>query len=563
MLRTERGWHHRLSSGDSHRTVGRDALETNIAAGKALAEVVRTTLGPRGMDKMLVGPSGTVIVTNDGARILERMDIDHPVARLIVDVANEQRARANDGTTTTAMLTGELLGGAEALLDRGVHQTSIIDGYRDGVSRATEAMMDLVVEADVEDRDRLVNVGRTAITGKWDEHTAGVLSDLAVEAVLAVADDGADIHDNVVLQTVVGGSPENSEFVEGVVVDMERSSTSLEMLDVHLPTRIEDARVVFVDDQMTVETSDAATHLTVDTPEQLQALHEHEDAVYREAVERVARVGADVVFCQKSIDDGLRYLLAGEGILALERTRQDEMHKLARATGGTLVVSTAELTEADVGHAGVVERRTVAGTEQTVVSECPRSSQYSLVLRGGSKHVVEETKRVVENCLEVVSLAVEGGRLLAGGGATEVELARVLRDHADSRAGREQLAIEAFADALESVPRTLAESAGMDPIDALVELRRRHHEGEYSAGIDATAGKVEEMASTGVLEPLPVKRRALASAEEAASLILRVDDVIAAPGADEDGHDHDHDHGGAPGELRSTESYPWMLGHAS
>ncbi|QLG63670.1 thermosome subunit 1 [Halorarum salinum] len=561
MSRTEQGWFHRISSDDGHRTEGRDALGTNIAAGKALAEVIRTTLGPRGMDKMLVGASGTVIVTNDGARILEKMDIDHPVARLIVDVATEQKDRVNDGTTTTAMLTGELLGRAEVLLDRGVHQTSIIDGYRDAASRATEAMTDLVVEVDVDDRTRLVDVGRTAVTGKWDERTADALSGLAVDAVLAVADDGAAVHDNVVLQTVIGGSPGDSEFVEGVVIDMERSSTSLETFDARLPTRIEDARIAFVDDEMTVETSDAVSHLTFESPEGRRALLEHEDAVYADAVEHLSRVGADVVFCQKSIDDGLRSLLAREGVLALERTRQDEMHKLARSTGGALVMSTGELVEADVGRAGLVERRTVAGADLTVVSECPRSRQYSLVLRGGSEHVVEETKRVVESCIDVVALAVEERRLLAGGGATEVELARVLREHADSVEGREQLAIEAFADALESVPRTLAESAGLDPIDALVELHRRHHLGESGAGIDAVEGEVGEMASGGVLEPFLVKQRALAGAEEAARTILRVDDVVAAaPDADEGGHDHDH---GGPGALQSTEGYPWTLGHSS
>jgi thermosome len=560
MMQATMGWSQRILNAGSERTNGADVRAGNVAAGRALAETVRTTLGPRGMDKMLVS-SGKIVITNDGASILDRMAIEHPAADIVAEVAEHQKTEVGDGTTTAVLLAGQLLAEAERLLEQRVHPTSITGGYQLAVSRALEALASQAIAVDAADRAQLLNIAKTSVTGKWDEQATEALAGLAVDAVLAVADAGTVLHDNLTVQTVIGGSALDSELIDGLVIDMERSSTSLEMFDTALPRRIENAGIALIDDPLTIERTSGRSRVTMDSTETRRAFLDYEDGIYADTVAALVHVGADVVFCQKSIDAPLRHLLAREGILALERTRQDEMYKLARAAGGHLVMSTDELTPADIGRAGLVERRTVAGTDLTLVRDCADSRQYSFLLRGGSAHVVAETKRVVESCVQVVALAVEEGAVLPGGGATEAELASVLRTYASGVEGREQLAVEAFAAALEVVPRTLAESAGRDPIDSLVELRRLHHGGERTVGLDVADGTFDDMAARGVLEPLAVKQQALESATEAASILLRVDDVIAVAARD-DGEEHDHDHEHGPHGLQSTGGYPWMVGHS-
>lgn len=537
-----------------------DARAGNIAAGRALSETIRTTLGPKGLDKMLVTSDGTVVVTNDGASILDRMDIDHPAARAIVETAEQQDRRAADGTTTAVMLAGELLAEAESLLERGLHPTNVVEGYAWAGSRAVESLAESALDVDPDDETRLREIARTVITGKWDEEATEFLAGLAVDTVRSTgASDRVDL-ETITRKTISGGSFYDSERIDGLLIDMESSSTDV-VSPGALPRRIEGATVALVDDQLTIETATGTGTVTVDSPEQLAAFREYEDEIYEAYVGDIAATGADVVFCQKGIDDPVRAMLAREGILAVERTRQDELYKLARATGARYVASTDELTPAHAGEAAVVDRRPVGDREVTVVRADEDAEQVSLLLRGGTEHVAEETKRLLDDCIYVLKFAVERGRVVPGGGATETSLAGTLRTEAAALEGREQLAAEAFADALEVVPRTLAETAGLDPIDAVVELRARHHGGEATAGVAVTDGRIDDVLPRGVLEPLVVKERAITGAMEAATTLLRIDEVIPTS-ADEEETD-DHDHGSGPGGLvESTEGYPWAVGHS-
>ncbi len=548
-----------MSAATVERLEGTDARESNVAAGKALGDAVGTTLGPKGLDKMLVGSSGTVVVTNDGASILDRMDVEHPAAELVVDVAANQSSSVGDGTTTAVLLTAELLSEAAELFEMGLHPFTVTRGYRRAGETAMDRLDAAAVEVDPGDDARLRDVAATAVTGKWDDDANATFADLAVRAVRAAEADGTVDLSRVTLRPVAGGSVDDSALVSGLAVDMESSSTSIENVDV--PKRIDGATVALFDRQLTVDEADAVSNVSVDSPETLQALREYENDAYAATVAAFRDVGADVVVCQKSIDDPLRRELARADVLTVERTRQDEMHDLAAATGAELVASLDELSPATVGRAESVERRRLGATDLLVVTEGGDAEHVSLLLRGGTRHVVDEVERIVEDCVHVATLAVENGRVLPGGGATELHLARELRDVADGVGGREQLAVRAFADALEAVPRTLATTAGVDPVDALVELRARHHDGDRDVGLDVGAGRPRSMAEAGVLEPLVVKQHAVANAEEAANALLRIDDVIAATG--EEGGDEgpggghaDHDHGGGGGG-----GYPWAIGH--
>lgn len=549
-----------LGAGTVYRR-GVDVRDANVTAAKALADTVRSTLGPNGMDKMLVDDAGTVVITNDGGSILDRMDIDHPAAVSLVQAARSQADRIGDGTTTTVLLAGELLAAAEELLDDGLHPTTITAGYRLALDTALDEVAARSIEVDPADEDRLRDVAATAVTGKWTEDEARTLVRLAVDAALSVTADGAVERRRITRRTVPGASYAESELVEGLVIDMDVSSTTLASLDVALPRRLEDAGVALVDDQLTVQTAGALSNVTIDSPAQREDLLAYETDRYEAQANGIAAADADVVFCQKSIDDGARSRLAERGIIAVERTRQDELYKLARATGAEPVETVDELTGERVGRAGFVERRSAGGTELTVVGDCPGSRQVSLVLRGGTAHVLEETKRLVETCLDVVTLAIEERTVVPGGGTCEAAVARRLRDSADSVAGREQLAVASFADALEAIPRTLAASAGLDSIDALIDLRSRHHRGDASVGIDVTGGDLADMVAQGVLEPAASKRQALIGATDAACLLLGIDDVVAAVTDTEQAHDHEHDHEHAPDGLEATEGMPWAVGH--
>lgn len=511
------------------------------------------------MDKMLISSEGTVIVTNDGASILDRMEIDHPAAEMVMEVAETQTDTTGDGTTTAVILTSELLGAAEALTEQGLHPTTIADGYRLAGERALATLESEAIEIDAHDPNRLQDVVQTVITGKWEGADARFLAEIAVKAVQAIKRNGTVDRRNITNQAVAGGGYRDSTVVDGLVIDLASSSTSVVSPETEVPRRIEDATVALVDDQLTIETVDGLGTVSLDTPEQRQALLDYEDEVYEEYVATIADAGADVVFCQKSIDDPIRYLLAREDIIAVERTRKDELIKLGRATGARYVGTVDQLTPMDTGHAGLVERRSIGDRELATVSECQDSKQVSILLRGGTEHINEEMKRVLDDCLDALSLAIETQVVLPGGGAAEVMLAEDLRKYAEGISGREQLAIEAFGDALETLPRTLAKNAGMDPIDALADIHRRQHDGNVTVGLDIQNGEIRDMISTGVLEPLAIKQHAVTNAAEAATMLVRVDDVIAAAPDTDTGEDKEQN---SETLHASTGGYPWSIGHS-
>lgn len=508
-------------SEDSQRTSGEDAQSMNVQAGKAVAESVRTTLGPKGMDKMLVDSSGNVIVTNDGVTLLSEMEIDHPAADMIVEVAETQEEEVGDGTTSAVVIAGELLSQAENLLDQDIHATTLAQGYREAAEEATEALEEIAIDVDEDDTEILEQIAATAMTGKGAENAKDLLSELIVEAVRAVSDENGVDTDNIKVEKVVGGSIENSELVEGVIVDKERVSENM-------PYFAEDANVAIIGGDLEIKETEIDAEVNVTDPDQLEQFLEQEEAQLREMAEQIADAGADVVFVDGGIDDMAQHYLAQEGIIAVRRVKSSDQGQLARATGATPVSSVDDLTAEDLGVAGSVAQKEIAGDQRIFVEDVDDAQAVTLILRGGTEHVIDEIDRAVEDSLGVVRTTIEDGKVLAGGGAPEIDLSLALRDYADSVGGREQLAVEAFADALEVIPRTLAENAGLDPIDSLVELRSAHDGGDTGAGLDAYTGDTIDMDAEGVYEPLRVKTQAIESATEAAVMLLRIDDVIAA-----------------------------------
>jgi thermosome len=531
-------------SEDSQRTSGRDAQSMNITAGKAVAESVRTTLGPKGMDKMLVDSTGNVVVTNDGVTILKEMDIEHPAANMIVEVAETQEDETGDGTTTSVVIAGELLAKAEDLLEQDIHATILAQGYRQAASKAKEILEENAIEVSAEDHEYLEKVASTAMTGKGAENARDLLAELVVDAVLAVRDEDGIDTDNVKVEKVVGGSVDQSELVEGVIIDKERVHDNM-------PYAVEDANIALLDTAIEVKETEIDAEVNVTDPDQLQQFLDQEEKQLKEMVDTLVEAGADVVFCQKGIDDMAQHYLAKEGILAVRRAKKSDMKRLARATGATVVSNIDDVTVEDLGFAGSVAEKDVGGDQRIFVEDVEEAKSVTLILRGGTEHVVDEVERAIEDSLGVVRTTLEDGKVLPGGGAPETELSMGLREYADSVEGREQLAVEAFADAIDVIPRTLAENAGHDPIDSLVDLRSRHDDGETGAGLDAYTGDIIDMEEEGVVEPLRVKTQAIESATEAAVMILRIDDVIAAGdlkgGGSDDGDDDEEMPGGAGG----------------
>ncbi len=507
------------------RFVGRDAQRMNIMAARVVAETVRTTLGPMGMDKMLVDEMGDVVVTNDGVTILEEMDIEHPAAKMVVEVAKTQEDEVGDGTTTAVVLAGELLGKAEDLLDQDIHPTVITRGYRLAQEKAEEVLEEIAIDIDPDDEEILKKIAMTAMTGKGVETARDYLAELVVKAVKQVAEeeDGEIVidTDNIKIEKKEGGSLEDTELIYGIVIDKEKVHPAM-------PRKVEDAKIALLNCPIEVKETETDAEIRITDPEQLQAFIEEEERMIREMVDKIAETGANVVFCQKGIDDLAQHYLAKKGILAVRRVKKSDMEKLAKATGGRIVTNIDDLTEKDLGEAEVVEERKVAGDKMIFVEGCKNPKAVTILVRGGTEHVVDEAERAIEDAIGVVAAALEDGKVVPGGGAPEVEVARQLRKYADAVEGREQLAVEAFADAMEVIPRTLAENSGLDPIDVLVQLRAKHEEGEVETGIDVFEGEVKNMLDEGVVEPLRVKTQAISSATEAAELILRIDDVIAA-----------------------------------
>lgn len=505
----------------SQRTAGRDAQRSNIMAAKAVAGAVRTTLGPKGMDKMLVDTMGDVVITNDGVTILKEMDIEHPAAKMMVEIAKTQDQEVGDGTTTAVVLAGELLKQAEELLEQEIHPTVIAAGYRAAADKSMEILKALAVSVSTKDEELLQKIATTAMTGKGSQSARDELAVMAVDAVKAVVDeDGTVDTDNITVEKKVGGGITDSMHVGGVVIDKER-------LHPNMPKKVTDARIALLNAAIEIEKTEVDAKIQITSPDQLQAFLDQEETMLKNMVDKIVASGANVVFCQKGIDDLAQHFLAKAGIYTVRRVKKSDIEKLARATGGRVVTSIHELTKDDLGKAGLVEERKVSDEKMTFVEECENPKSVSIILRGGTEHVVDELERAMEDALRVVGVAVEDKMLVAGGGAPEVELALRLRAYASTVGGREQLAIESFADAMEVIPKTLAENAGLDQIDTLVSLRSAHEKGMKTAGLDMDTGKPVDMLKLGVVEPLRVKTQAINSAAEAAVMILRIDDVIA------------------------------------
>jgi len=506
------------------RTTGRDAQRNNIMAAKAVAETVRTTLGPRGMDKMLVDDLGDITITNDGATIVEEMNVEHPAAKMLVEVAKTQDDEVGDGTTTAVVLTGELLSNAEKLLDMSIHASVIARGYRMAAAKAQEILEQIGKKVTLEDEKLLTEIAITAMTGKGAEASKELLGDIAVKAVKQITEKEGDKYvadlDNIQVEKKQGGSIADSELIQGVIVDKERIHPGM-------PKHVDNAKIALLDAAIEIKETETEAKIQITDPNQLQAFLNQEENFIKDMVETIAKSGATVLFCQKGIDDLAQHFLAKKNIFAVRRVKKSDMEKLAKATGGMVVTNLKDLSIKDLGNAKLVEEKKVSGEAMTFVSGCKNPKAVSILLRGGTEHVVEEVERAVDDALGGVAAAIEVGSIVPGGGAPEIEVARLLREYAESVGGREQLAVGAFADALEVIPRTLAESAGMDAIDTLVELRTKHDKGEINAGVLVLEGIIGDMWKRGIIEPLKIKTQAVKSASEAAEMILRIDDVIA------------------------------------
>jgi thermosome len=505
----------------SQRTAGKDAQRSNIMAAQAVAGAVRTTLGPKGMDKMLVDTMGDVVITNDGVTILKEMDIEHPAAKMMVEIAKTQDQEVGDGTTTAVVVAGELLKQAEALLDQEIHPTVIASGYRDATDKAIEILKSMAVKVTTKDDDLLQKIAITAMTGKGSQSARDELAVIAVEAIKSVVDeDGTVDTDNITVEKKVGGGITDSQLVSGVVIDKER-------LHPNMPKTVNDAKIALLNAAVEIEKTEVDAKIQITSPDQLQAFLDQEEVMIKGMVDKIVASGANVLFVQKGIDDLAQHFLAKAGIYTIRRVKKSDMEKLARATGARVVTSIHELSKDDLGKAGLVEERKIGDDKMTFVEQCVNPKSVSIILRGGTEHVVDELERAMNDALRVVGVAVEDKVLVPGGGAPEVELALKLRAYASTVGGREQLAIESFADAMEIIPKTLAENAGLDQIDSLVALRSAHEKGMKSAGLDMDTGKPVDMLKLGVVEPLRVKTQAIQSAAEAAVMIIRIDDVIA------------------------------------
>nr|WP_320161478.1 thermosome subunit alpha [uncultured Methanoregula sp.] len=504
------------------KTSGQEAQNNNFAAAKAVAAAVRSTLGPRGMDKMLIDGMGDITITNDGVTILKEMDIEHPAAKMIVEVAKTQDAEVGDGTTTSVIIAGELLKSAEGLLGQGVHPTVIAEGYTMAAAKALVILDGIAITVKPTDTAMLKRIAGTALTGKNAEAFKDKLCDIIVKAVTSVTDpDGkADLaHINV--EKKVGASVDASELIEGMVIDKERAHPSM-------PESVKNAKILILNAALEFKKTDVNAKINITTPGQAQAFLEEEEHMVHVMVDKVVKSGANVLICQKGIDDVAQHYLAKAGILAVRRVKKSDSENLARATGATVVNSVDAISAKDLGTAGLVEERKVSGGEMIFVSKCKNPKAVSIIIRGGTEHVVDELERAVHDALMVVSVVVDGKKIVAGGGAPETELSLRLREYAASVGGRVQLAIEAFAASMEIIPRTLAENAGLNAIDMLVDMRAAHEAGKKTFGVDVNAGKPTDMLKSGVVEPLRVKTQAISSAAEAAVMILRIDDVIAA-----------------------------------
>ncbi len=506
-------------------TRGKTAHSNNIMAAKAVADAVRSTLGPKGMDKMLVDSMGDIVITNDGATILKELDIEHPAAKMVVEVAKTQDNECGDGTTSAVVLAGELLKKSETLIDQNVHPTVISNGFRLASHEAVKVLRGIGFEVAATDKKTLKLIASTAMTGKGVGGERDMLSDIAVDAVTSISEkmDGkyqADI-DNIQVEKKHGGAVSDTKLIKGLVLDKER-------VHPRMPKLLKDAKIALVDSALEIKKTEVEAKIQIRDPNQMQKFLDEEEKTLRGMVEKVKKSGANVLICEKGIDDLAQHYLAKEGMYAVRRVKRSDMEKLAKATGAKIITNLDDLKSSELGYAAQVEEVKIADSDMTYVTGCKNPKAVSILIRGGTEHVVDEVERALHDALKVVAVAIEDGYAVPGGGAPEIELALRLRDYGQTVGGREQLAIEAFAEALEVIPWTLAENAGMDAIDVVIELKNAHNKKNGKAfGVNVLENRVSDMMVAKVIEPIRVKIQAIQSATEVASMILRIDDVIA------------------------------------
>jgi thermosome len=509
----------------SNRSRGREAQHANIMAAKIVAESVRSALGPKGMDKMLVDSFGDVTVTSDGRTILDEMDIQHPAAKMLVEVSKTQDNEAGDGTTSAVIIAGELLNRAEELIDKNVHPTVIIDGYRKAAEKALETLEKIAIKIDPNSPEYLKKAAITSMASKLIADYKEYFADLAVKAMLEVAEKEGKIWkvdvDDIKVEKKSGESAKETSLINGIVLDKE-------VVHSGMPKRMEKAKIALLDASLEIEKPEFDAKLSIETPDQIEAFLDQEEVMLKAMTEKITKSGANVVICQKGIDDMAQHFLARKGVLAVRRAKKSDMEKLAKATGGKIVTKLDDITPADLGYADLVEERRIGDDKMTFIEGCKNPQAVTILIRGSSERFTAEAERSLHDALCVIRDIIEEPHVVAGGGAPELEMSNVIRKYAETLPGKEQLAIKIFAEALETIAATLAENAGLQPIDVISELRSRHDMGETWAGIDVREGKVQDMSKIGVFEPLTVKKQIIKSANDAASMILKIDDVIAA-----------------------------------
>ncbi len=512
-----------LKEGSS-RSRGKDAQHNNIMAAKIIAEAIRSSLGPKGMDKMLVDSLGDVTITNDGRTILDEIDVEHPAAKMMVEVAKTQDNEVGDGTTTSVVVAGELLSKAEELLNKNVHPTVIIDGYRKAAEKALEVLEKIAIPVDPLNKESLKKVAITSMASKIVHDNSEYLSGISADAILHVAQKVGDSYrvdlDDIMVEKKPGESITDTKLIKGIVLDKE-------VVHPGMPKRVEKAKIALLDSALEVEKTEFDAKINIESPEQMEAFLHEEENMLRGMVDKIVSSGANVVICQKGIDDMVQHFLARKGIAAIRRAKKSDMEKLAKATGGKVITSLDDMTKKDMGYAEVVEERKIGDDKMTFIEGCKNPHSVAILIRGGTERIVDEADRSIHDALCVIRDVVQEPKIVAGGGASEEEVARALREYAESLPGREQLAVQGFAEAIEIVPTTLGENAGLDPIDIISDIRARHEKGELWAGVNVWTGKIVDMQKLDVYDPLVVKKQAIKSANEAATMILKIDDIIA------------------------------------
>ncbi len=508
----------------SNRSRGREAQHGNITAAKVVGESVRSSLGPKGMDKMLVDNFGDTTITSDGRTILDEMDIQHPAAKMLVEIAKTQDNEAGDGTTSVVIIAGELLNKAEELIDKNVHPTIIIEGYRVAAEKALETLEKIAIPVDLKSQDYLKKAATTSMGSKIVAEYKDYLADLAVKAMIAVTEENDGVYkadvDDVKVEKKTGESLSDTSLINGIVLDKE-------IVQSGMPKRVEKAKIALLDVSLEIEKPELDAKINIESPDQIEAFLKQEETMLKEITNKILASGANVVVCQKGIDDMVQHFLSRKGTIAIRRAKKSDVEKLAKATGGKIISNLDDISSSDLGYAALVEERRIGDDKMTFVEGCKNPKAVTILIRAGTQRMTAEAERSIHDALCVIRDLIQEPKIVAGGSAPELEMASVLRKYAEKMPGREQLAVRMFAEALESITVTLAENAGLDPIDILSELRSRHEKGETWAGIEVLTGKIQDMSKVNIFEPLSVKKQIIKSANEAASMILKIDDVIA------------------------------------